>query len=290
MSMNYLKVGRIVRQALKEDVGTGDITTALTVPDSSNSRAMIVVKGRGVIAGLDVAALVFREVEGVKPAAKTAGKSVVFSPSVEDGARVEPGDIVAEIIGPTGLILIGERVALNFLQRMSGIATKTAGFVELVKHTDARIIDTRKTTPGLRILEKYAVQAGGGHNHRFGLYDAVLIKDNHIEAAGGVGEAVRRAKSAPHTVKIEVEVENIEQVNEALDAGADMILLDNMSHDQLVEAVGLCRGRAITEASGGITEESIAAIAETGVDLISVGALTHSVESLDLSLEITGSL
>lgn len=287
MSMNFMEVGRIVRQALLEDIGSGDVTTNLIVPDSSNSKARIVAKEEGVIAGIDVAALVFRDVENVKPASKTAGKSVVFTPFVQGGARVAAGDTIAEIIGPTGLILTGERTALNFLQRMSGIATKTACLVELVGGTNAKIVDTRKTTPGLRVLEKFAVRMGGGQNHRFGLYDAVLIKDNHIKAAGSVGEAVRLAKSASHTIKVEVEVDDLDQLREALDAGADMVLLDNMSLDMLSHAVELCRGRALTEASGGVSEETVAAIAATGVDLISVGALTHSAKALDLSLEIT---
>ena len=284
--MNLLEVEEIIKRALVEDIGSGDITTQLTIPADSVSKAQIVAKEAGVIAGLEVAALAFGMASN-SYSAMECGLEITFL--LGDGASVKPGDAIAEIEGPTAAILIGERVALNFLQRMSGIATKTAHFVSLVKHTNAKIIDTRKTTPGLRMLEKYAVKAGGGQNHRFGLYDAVLIKDNHIAAVGGVRQAVQAAKSgAPHTIKIEVEADTINQVREALDAGADMILLDNMSLDTLKEAVNLCKGKAITEASGGITEETIVAIAEAGVDLISVGGLTHSVKALDLSLDIMG--
>ncbi|HUV04622.1 MAG TPA: carboxylating nicotinate-nucleotide diphosphorylase [Armatimonadota bacterium] len=282
MSLNLPEVKEIIRRALDEDIGSGDITTSLTVPPESVCRAKIVAKEEGVIAGLDVAALVFAQV-----AERYSDKEPVFRSEVADGAPVRPGDVAAEITGSTAVILTGERTALNFLQRMSGIATKTAGLVELVKHTVAKVTDTRKTTPGLRILEKYAVRVGGGRNHRFGLYDAVLIKDNHIRAAGSITEAVRAAKSgAPHGIKIEVEADTIEQVKLALDAGAEMILLDNMDLATLRQAVALCKGKAVTEGSGGVTEQNIAAIAETGVDLISVGALTHSAKALDLSLEI----
>ena len=282
MRLNQIEVEEIVKRALAEDIGSGDITTSLTVPPGSVCRAQIVAKEEGVIAGLDVAALVFAQV-----AERYSDKEPVFRSGVADGASVRPGDIAAEIASPTAVILTGERTALNFLQRMSGIATKTARLVELVKHTGARVADTRKTTPGLRILEKYAVRVGGGRNHRFGLYDAVLIKDNHIRAAGGIREAIQAAKSgAPHGIKIEVEADTIEQVKLALEAGAEMILLDNMGLAALKQAVALCKGRAVTEASGGVTEDNIAAIAETGVDLISVGALTHSADALDLSLEI----
>ena len=276
MNLKLTQIEEIVRRALAEDVGSGDITTSLTVPSGSVARARIIAKEEGVIAGLQVAEIVFAELG-----------EVTFTPKVAEGARVKSGDVVAEISGPTAVILTGERVALNFLQRMSGIAAKTARMVELVKHAGAKVLDTRKTTPGLRVLEKYAVRIGGGENHRFGLYDAVLIKDNHIRAAGGVRQAVLAAKSgAPQGMKIEVEADTLDQVKEALEAGAEMILLDNMTPDVLRQAVALCRGRALTEASGSVTEDNIARIAETGVDFISVGALTHSVEALDLSLEI----
>lgn len=282
MSLNLVAVREIVKRALAEDIGTGDITTMLTVPASASCRARIIAKEEGVIAGLPVADLAF---DGVARSIRT-GK-VTFAAKVVDGDRVRPGDVIAEISGPTGVILTAERTALNFLQRMSGISTKTAHLVELAKHTKAQVMDTRKTAPGLRVLDKYAVRVGGGKNHRFGLFDAVLIKDNHIRAAGGVARAVAAVKlGAPHTIKIEVEADSIEQVKEALDAGADMILLDNMKPSELREAVGLCKGRALTEASGNVNEGNIAEIAETGVDMISVGALTHSVKALDLSLEI----
>lgn len=276
--MNTIQINEIVKRALAEDIGSGDITTSLTVPPGAVCRAHIIAKEEGVIVGLQVAEAVFAEL----------GK-VTFTPKVAEGACVRPGDTLAEVAGPTAVILTGERVALNFLQHMSGIATKTARLVELVRHSGAKILDTRKTAPGLRALEKYAVRAGGGHNHRIGLYDAVLIKDNHIRAAGGVSKAVQAAKSgAPQGMTIEVEADTLDKIAEALEAGAEMILLDNMSPTLLSQAVGLCKGHALTEASGGVTEENIAEIAETGVDMISVGALTHSVKALDLSLEITG--
>jgi nicotinate-nucleotide pyrophosphorylase (carboxylating) len=296
MNLNFIEVEEIVRRALSEDIGTGDITTALpsvsglmlsrriiSAP-ASVSRAQIIMKEDGVIAGLEVAALVF----GFTANSYSAfGQELEFTLIAEEGSRVRVGDAVAEITGMTAAILTGERTALNILQRMSGIATQTARLVELISHTGAAIVDTRKTTPGLRTLEKYAVRTGGGRNHRMGLYDAVLIKDNHIAAVGGIAAAIERARAgAPHTVKIEIECDTIDQVEQALEAGADMILLDNMSPDTLGKAVEICEGRALTEASGGITEESIVAVAETGVDLISVGALTHSVRALDISLEI----
>jgi nicotinate-nucleotide pyrophosphorylase (carboxylating) len=284
MNLNFIEVEEIVRRALSEDIGTGDITTALTIPGDSVSRAQIIMKEDGIIAGLEVAALVF----GFTANSYSAfGQELEFTLIAEEGSRVRVGDAVAEITGMTAAILTGERTALNILQRMSGIATQTARLVELISHTGAAIVDTRKTTPGLRTLEKYAVRTGGGRNHRMGLYDAVLIKDNHIAAVGGIAAAIERARAgAPHTIKIEVECDTIDQVEQALEAGADMILLDNMSPDTLGKAVEICEGRALTEASGGITEESIVAVAETGVDLISVGALTHSVRALDISLEI----
>lgn len=284
MYLNMLELEEIIRRALVEDIGSGDITTALTVPADSVSRAQIVAKQDGVIAGLEVVSATFAIALCLYPQAEE-GLEIVFL--VADGDRVTARDVVAEITGPTPVLLTAERTALNFLQRMSGIATETARLSDLIKHTKAKVVDTRKTVPGLRMLDKCAVRIGGGQNHRFGLYDAILIKDNHIRAAGGVGQAVAAAKSAaPHTIKIEVETETLEQIEEVLDAGADMILLDNMDVPTLKQAVALCKGRAITEASGGVTADTIVKIAETGVDLISVGALTHSVKALDLSLEI----
>lgn len=282
MHLNLAQVRRIVDRALSEDIGSGDITTALTVPPSSVSRAQIIARESGVIAGMPVAEMVFRQVAKAYQSESPALHTRAF-----DGCPISAGQIAAEIEGQTAVILTAERTALNFLQRMSGIATKTAHMLDLIKGTSAKIIDTRKTTPGLRMLEKYAVRMGGGQNHRFGLYDAILIKDNHIQAAGGIKQAIEAAKAgAPHAIQLEVEADTIEQVKQALELGVDMILLDNMAPATLREAVALCKGRAITEASGGITEENVREIAETGVDLISIGALTHSVKALDLSLEI----
>jgi nicotinate-nucleotide pyrophosphorylase (carboxylating) len=267
----------LVRRALREDVGPGDVTTESLVPPQAMGRAVMVVKAPGVIAGLEVAAATFRELDD----------RTVFTVRQGDGTEVAPGTRVAEVHGPVRALLTGERVALNFVQRLSGIATQTRAYVRAVAGTSARIVDTRKTTPGLRMLEKYAVRVGGGFNHRFGLYDAVLIKDNHLVAAGGITAAIQRARAAiPHTMKVEVEAETLEQVEEAVVAGADIILLDNMAPALLRQAVARIGGRALTEASGGITLENVAEIAATGVDLISVGALTHSVKALDVSLEL----
>jgi len=271
------QVEESVRRALQEDIGTGDVTTLTTVPSEVRARAWMMAKAAGVVAGLPVVAEVYRQVSSL----------VATRPLVEEGARVQPGDRLCEIEGPAQAILTGERVALNFLQHLSGIATRTARFVELVAGTGARIIDTRKTTPGLRLLEKYAVTVGGGRNHRLGLYDAVLIKDNHILAAGGITAAARRARAAiPHTMTITVECETLAQVDEALAAGADMLLLDHMDVVTMAESVRRAKGRALTEASGNITEETVRAIAETGVDVISIGALTHSAPALDISLDL----
>ncbi len=274
------EIERAVRQALAEDVGPGDVTTLSTVPPEAPGRALFQVKAPGVIAGLPYLFEVYRQVDA----------RVRVEPRLEDGARVETGGYAAAAEGPAQALLTGERVALNFLQHLSGIATRTAQFVRLVEGTGARIVDTRKTVPGLRAAAKYAVRMGGGQNHRFGLYDGVLIKDNHLRAAGGIRPAVARARElAHHLLRVEVEVETLEQVDEALEAGADLLLLDNMDLDTLRRAVERCRGRALTEASGGVNETTVRAIAETGVDLISVGALTHSVTALDISLDwVTG--
>ena len=278
-ALDAIYVDSIVRTALLEDVGGGDITTLLTVPDSAVSTAIITAKESGVIAGLDIARATFFAVD----------PSVEVLPRVLDGARVEVGDEIASISGKTRAILTGERVALNFLQRMSGISTLTAKYVSLVSHTDVRIVDTRKTTPGLRRLEKYAVTMGGGFNHRFGLSDGILIKDNHIAAAGGIRAAVYMAKkNAPHTLQIEVEVTCLSQLEEAIESGADIVMLDNMDLGMMYQAVQLADDRITLEASGGVNESTVAAIAETGVHIISVGALTHSPNALDLSLNING--
>ncbi|HOJ20873.1 MAG TPA: carboxylating nicotinate-nucleotide diphosphorylase [Armatimonadota bacterium] len=275
--LQRLQIEPIVRAALAEDIRSGDITTEATVPASLRARAEIVAKQEGVIAGLEVAALAFALLD----------PELRFDALAEDGDSVTPGQRVVSIEGRARAILMGERVALNFLQRLSGIATLTRRFVDLVAGTGATIVDTRKTTPGLRLLEKYAVRAGGGQNHRYALDDAILIKDNHIAAAGGITEAVRRARArGGHTVVIEVETQSREQVEEALAAGAGIIMFDNMTPDQMRDCVALVGGRALTEASGGINEATARAVAETGVDLISVGALTHSAPALDLSLKI----
>lgn len=269
-----------VAQALKEDLGQGDVTTDALIPPALSARALILVKASGVLAGIEVAEIVFQQVD----------PSLIFERLAQDGTRVQAGSIVGVVTGKAAGILKAERVALNFLQRMSGIATETAKYVAAVAGTRARILDTRKTTPGLRLLEKYAVRAGGGQNHRQNLGDGVLIKDNHLAAlrAGGVGlgEGVKRARAnvSPH-LKIEVEVDTVEQAQIALDAGADILLLDNMGTADMRRAVELAQGRALTEASGGITLDNVRAVAETGVDFISIGALTHSVKALDISIE-----
>ena len=262
-----------VRAFLAEDVGDGDLTTLAVVPEDARLDASLLLKERGVVCGLDVAQSVFRELD----------QSVVFEPTTKDGAETQ-GEI-ARLVGNARALLTCERTALNLLGRLSGIATLTRAYVDAVAGTGATILDTRKTTPGLRELEKLAVRAGGGTNHRFGLYDGILIKDNHVRVAGGIAEAVRRAKVAEQP-PIEVECETLDDVREALNAGAHMILLDNMSVPQLRDAVAVVGRRAATEASGGITLENVREIAETGVKLISVGALTHSARSLDVSMEV----
>lgn len=268
-------IDRIIENALSEDIHTGDITTMAVVREKESARAIIKAKEGMILAGIQVAARVFHILD----------ERIVFTPFFEDGNRLAPGALIAELHGEAVLLLQGERVALNLLQRMCGIATLTARYVEAVRGTKARVVDTRKTTPGLRVLEKYAVRVGGGTNHRTGLYDGVLIKENHIAAAGGIGVAVQRARSyIPHTLKIEVETETLDQVIEALAAGADIIMLDNMDAAAMREAVALIGGKALVEASGGVNLETIRAIAETGVDIISVGALTHSVRAMDISM------
>lgn len=274
--MSVPDIDPIVALALAEDVGSGDITSLSTVPPNALGQAVFMVKDTGVLAGMPLLRAVYTHVD----------RRVGVASLRDDGAAVASGDEIAVVEGPAHALLTGERVALNFLQYLSGIATRTARFVRLVEGTGARIVDTRKTAPGLRALAKYAVRVGGGHNHRAGLYDGVLIKDNHIHAAGGIGAAVARARAqAHHLLKIEVEAETLDAVREALDAGADIVMLDNMDLPTMREAVALCAGRALTEASGGINEETVRAIAEAGVDLISVGALTHSVTALDISLD-----
>ncbi|TCU27736.1 nicotinate-nucleotide pyrophosphorylase [carboxylating] [Rhizobium azibense] len=272
-----LLIEPLVRNALLEDLGlAGDITSAAVVPQDHRSKVVMVARQPGVIAGLCAAALAF---ELVDPA-------IIMTFHVADGAAVKPGDVIVTVEGPSRAILTGERTALNFLGHLSGIATVTAGIVAAIAGTNASVACTRKTTPGLRALEKYAVRAGGGVNHRFALCDAVLIKDNHVAIAGGVAEAICRAKAgAGHMVKIEVEVDTLDQLREAMETGVDAVLLDNMTPDQLRRAVKIVAGRAITEASGRVTPQTAGAIAASGVDLISVGWLTHSAPTLDIGLD-----
>jgi nicotinate-nucleotide pyrophosphorylase (carboxylating) len=268
----------VINRTLAEDLGrAGDITTLATIPASARARAVIAARESGVIAGSDLAIAAFRRLD----------QSIRFDTHIADGAFVSKGDVALAIEGPARAILSAERTALNFMGRLSGIASLTARYVEKVKHTKARIVCTRKTTPGLRAFEKHAVRCGGGFNHRFGLDDAILIKDNHIAVAGGVINALRAAKAfAGHLVKIEIEVDTLDQLDEVIREGADVVLLDNMTPAQLKDAVARVKGNMLTEASGGVTLESVAAIAESGVDMISVGALTHSARVLDLGLDI----
>ncbi|MHB8158109.1 MAG: carboxylating nicotinate-nucleotide diphosphorylase [Desulfocucumaceae bacterium] len=277
MSIEPIILKEIIIRALKEDIGTGDITTESIVSESYVTIGFIRSKESGVVAGLNVAREVFLQLNPY----------ISFQARVKDGDSVSSGQLLARVEGDARAILAGERVALNFLQRMSGIATRTAYLAGLIVSEKAKLTDTRKTTPGLRLLEKYSVRVGGGNNHRFGLYDAILIKDNHIKVAGSIIEAVSRARSrAPHTMGIEVEVESLEGLEEAIRAGADIVMLDNMDPQSMKEAVELANGRVLLEASGVVNEKTIQTIAKTGVDLISVGSLTHSVKSLDISLDV----
>lgn len=268
---------RVVDAALSEDAGSGDVTTTAIVSPSQRGSAVMVAKESFVLAGLFVADRVFKHID----------PKVSFSPFFKDGERVRKGQSIAAVSGRLSSILTGERVALNFLQRLSGIATLTAGFVKKTEKTGATILDTRKTTPCLRPLERYAVRAGGGQNHRFGLFDSVLIKDNHIEAAGGVAVAIARARAGvPAGSLIEVEVTGQRELKEALSAGADIIMLDNMSVERIRKALKLIAGGALVEASGSINIDNVGRVARTGVDFISVGALTHSVRSVDISMKV----
>ncbi|MBB6695668.1 carboxylating nicotinate-nucleotide diphosphorylase [Cohnella xylanilytica] len=269
-----------IRAWLAEDIGSGDVTTMATVPEGHQSRAIIHAKASGILAGIPLARLVFDVVD----------PTLNFEALAADGDRVERGTVLAVVEGSTHSLLTGERLALNLLQRLSGIATVTRAYVEAAEGYPARIADTRKTTPGHRTLEKYAVRVGGASNHRFGLYDAVMIKDNHIKAAGGVRAAVLAAKSrVPHTMKVEVEAESLEQAEEGARAGADIVMLDNMSTEAMREAVVRLREIAphvLVEASGGMRAERVREVAQTGVDIISVGSLTHSFQALDISLDL----
>jgi nicotinate-nucleotide pyrophosphorylase (carboxylating) len=277
MSLDRFVVREIIERALREDLGSGDVTTdALFEPDH-DGRALIRTKERCVLVGLPVAQLVFELLD----------ERIRFKAQACDGQRIKERQVISQIEGPLRGILMGERTALNFLQRMSGIATLTARFVEALKGLPTQILDTRKTAPGLRLLDKYAVQMGGGRNHRLGLYDGVLLKSNHTRAVGGIAAAVERMRGhVPTTLKIEVEVSNLQELNEALKADADIIMLDNMSPDEMRQAVQRVEDRALLEASGGVTLENVRIIAETGVDFISIGALTHSPKAIDMHLEV----
>jgi len=275
--MNSLELKDIIKRALHEDIGFGDITTSLLVPDNQMATGAFYAKSDGVAAGLQVCREVFSYLDD----------SIEFNAVKMDGQDLAKGDVIAIVKGKTANLLTGERVALNFMQRLSGIATKTRLLVDSIKYFKAELVDTRKTTPGLRMLEKQAVILGGARNHRFGLYDGILIKDNHLKVTGSIQKAVSTIRQgAPHNLKIEVEVENLEQLQEALEAQADIILLDNMDIENTRKAVELTAGQALLESSGGITEDNIVDVARTGVDYISVGALTHSIKSLDISFEI----
>lgn len=277
--MSLLKnplVTQIISMALNEDVGTGDITTETTIPADKTASGRFIAKEDMIICGIDVAELVFHTVD----------ESISFNANFKDGDKVCKGDVIATVNGNARNVLTAERTSLNLMQRLTGIATRTHEAVKCVEGTKAKITDTRKTTPGLRVLEKYAVRAGGGTNHRFNLADGILIKDNHIAVSGGIKNAVANArKAAPHTLKIEVEVETKEQLAEALEAGADIIMLDNMSNELMSECVKTINGRALVEASGNMGDKDLYEVAKTGVDIISIGALTHTVRAADISLK-----
>ncbi len=278
MKEGYLSpIDKIIDSALEEDLGPGDITTAALVDLSVKGEARLIAKEEIILAGIEVFSRVFSRLD----------PEIVVETKYRDGEAVSNGEDIGIVKGSMRGILSGERTALNFLQRLSGIATLTRKYVERTDSSKVRVIDTRKTTPGLRILEKYAVRRGGGFNHRFGLFDGILIKDNHIAVAGSIAKALARIKGrVPHTLRIEVEVEDIKGVEEAIGAGADAILLDNMPLKEMREAVSIAGGRVLVEASGGITLESIEEVSKTGIDLISVGAITHSARSVDISLEV----
>ncbi len=273
----YFGLDRQLEAWLAEDIGSGDITTMAIVGPEQTAHAIIHAKDTGVLAGVDVARRVFQLLD----------PDIHFEARLTDGAKLDKTSVIAEIDGRARTLLSGERLALNLLQHMSGVATRTSKLAAIAAPYGAKLVDTRKTTPGLRLLDKYAVKVGGGANHRLGLYDAMLIKDNHIQVAGGIRQALDRAHAyASHMTKIEIEVEDLAGVQEALDGGADVIMLDNMAPELMAQAVKLIDHRAIVEASGGIDETTLAAAAQSGVDIISVGALTHSVKALDISMDI----
>jgi len=271
-------IRHLINLALREDIGPGDITTDNLIPKEREGRGIIIAKEPLILAGLDVAKQVFTILDS----------NIEFSSDYEDGDRIEDKTPILEIKGSLRTLLKGERTALNFLQRLSGIATHVRSYVDILGDLSVRLVDTRKTTPGWRTLEKYAVRTGGAHNHRMGLYDGVLIKDNHIAACGGIAEAVRRLRGmVSHLVRIEIETSDLDQVKEALDSGVDVIMLDNMNHNQIREAVKLISGRVLVEVSGMLTKKDLKALAGIGVDIISSGALTHSAPSVDLSMRIS---
>ena len=281
--LNAEEVRRAVQLALAEDIGPGDVTTLATVPEGASAKALMRARELLVVAGLALAEAVFRELS----------KDVEIGREAEDGQNLNAGETLLRVSGPARALLSAERVALNFVQRLSGVATLTSQFVAATKGTSARILDTRKTTPGWRRLEKYAIACGGGQNHRFGLHDMVLIKDNHLAALAGaepnaIAAAVERSRKRWPDLKVEVEADTLEQVDQAVAAGADIVLLDNMTIDQLKIAVARCKGRAQTEASGGVSLATVPAIASTGVDFISAGALTHSARAVDIGLDFEG--
>ncbi|SDO93900.1 nicotinate-nucleotide pyrophosphorylase [carboxylating] [Paenibacillus sp. yr247] len=280
LDLNMELIRKHIRLWLEEDIGTGDVTTLTTIPLEHASKGIIHVKEDGIVCGLRIAQEVFAVVD----------PSLRFETKVVEGSSVHKGTILAEVEGNTRSILLGERLSLNLMQRLSGIATRTREFVDALEGLPTRLVDTRKTTPGHRLLEKYAVRVGGGHNHRFGLYDAVMIKDNHIKGSGGITQAIQAARQQiPHTMKIEVEVEDFNQLHEALSAGADIIMLDNMNPAKMKEAVSIIKSKAphiVVEGSGSVTTQTIKAMAESGVDVISVGRLTYSVAALDISLDL----
>ena len=277
MILPLIYVDDIIKRALAEDINYVDVATDYLIPETQRDKAYLVAKEDGVICGLEIAMRVFTLLDD----------TFSFTLHFKDGDKVKKGDIIAEYEGKTVFLLKGERTALNLLQQLSGVATATAKAVEGVKGTKAQITDTRKTVPTLRALQKYAVTCGGGKNHRFNLSDAAMLKDNHIDAGGGIKNAVAALRGKiGHTVKIEVETRNLDEVSQALEAGADIIMLDNMSVDEMKKAVELIDGRALAEASGGITSENVRSVAETGVDIISLGAITHSVKAMDISMKM----
>jgi len=283
LEVEWQQVEEVVDRAFDEDLVWGDVTTQAVIPPELRGKASIVAEASGVLAGVEVARMVFHRVD----------PSLQFELLIPEGSKVQPGDVIARVEGRVASILRVERVALNFLQQLSGIASETRLYVEAIDGLNTRIMDTRKTTPGLRSLEKYAVRVGGGYNHRLHLSDWLLIKDNHLVALRGQGMSLREVigeakQKAPQNLKVEVEMETAEEALEAVDAGADIVMLDNMSLEEMRHAVELVRGRALLEASGGVTLDNVRQIAETGVDFISVGTLTHSPKALDFSLELEG--